>query len=292
MVNYLYDKVLIEQEEIKKIADDIEKYNTFFKDVANSAIGTYSINKILETVEESLNYLEIFAPLIKNWVNKYLEDHRGRLWLFYGISKGNYLTDYWKISESNFSELSANWPFLYGNHISDPKYKDFQIDLKAAQNEVLRQRERQNTTNPKYTPFHPDGCSSGCSCWMLDDMEQWYEEEKAEIAASTNIFFNSEKQKEFYKVALENLDELKEQWEIWIPIKSTTKSINSNLEIIPGQTPIKIVISWIKNDFYFSSIFSMFHWSDIFKEVWNNIDSVEDFIKCEREKLKKIVDLI
>lgn len=290
MVNYLFDKVIIEDEEVKKIAAEIEKYNLFFKDVASSTIGKYSINQILETVEESLNYLEIFSPLIKNWVNKYLEEHRGRLWLFYGISKGNYLTDYWKISETNFSELSSTWPFLFRR--KETNYKGFIIDLRAAQSEVLRQRDRQNTSNPNYTPFHPDGCSSGCSCWMLDDMEQWYEEERAEIEESNNIFFNNNKQKEFYKIALDDIDNFKEEWQNWSPAKSTTKTFKPDLEITPGYTPIKIVLNWIKNDFHFSSIFGMFHWSDIFKDTWDNIGSVDEFIKCQREKLKKIVDLL
>ena len=225
------------------------------------------------------------------WVKEYLEKRRGELWLYYGITRGLYLADYWKIRETDFNELSNVWPFLYKK--DSPNYKDYIVDLKAAQNEVLRQRDRQNTNNPNYKPFHPNGCPSGCCCWMLDDMEQWHTEEQEEVKASKNIFFNTKLQPEFYKVAFEDLGGLKEQWEKWEPErKKTSQTQNSTICITPGQTPIKNVICWIKNDFYYSNIMSMFHWSDIFKSVWENIDSVDDFIKIQREKLKNIVEIL
>ena len=164
--------------------------------------------------------------------------------------------------------------------------------MKDAQSEVLRQRARQETSNPNYKPFHPDGCSSGCSCWMLDDMEQWYTEEQEEINASNNIFFNGKLQRDFYKEAIADLGELKEQWENWVPFKPSRGTSTTKLEIIPGQTPIKIVLSWISSDFQYSRALSMFSWSDPFKEIWENIDSIDDFIKCQRSKLKEILELI
>ena len=212
------------------------------------------------------------------------------MWLYYGISKGRHHSDYWKIRDTDFSELIDTWPFLFNR--DNIIYKDFIVDLRGAQSEVLRQRERQSTINPNYKPFHPDGCSSGCSCWMLDDMEQWYNEERKEVEESKNIFFNGNIQNEFYQAAMEDLESLKSQWEKWIPHKHSQKLPNSDFTLSIGQTPIKIVLTWIKNDFYYSNIFSMFHWSDKFKDVWENIDSVEFFIKCEREKLKKIIDLL
>lgn len=292
MISYLHNKVVIDDDEIKKILETIEKYYLFFNDVAKSPIGKYSINNILETIEESLNYLEIFGPVIKKWVNEYLDKNRGTLWLYYGINKGAYLTDYWKISKTRMGELKQTWPFLY-NRI-DRHYKEFIVDLEEAQNEVLRQRKRQDTSNPNYKPFHPDGCPSrGCSCFMLDDMEQWYEEEQAEINASKNIFFNDKLQNDFYKAACKDLEELKEQWENWTPEKENTwNEPNTSFKISPGQTPIKIIIDWISSDYSYNGIFSMFHWSVIFKSVWENIDHIEDFVKIERDKLKKIVDLL
>lgn len=286
----LFNRIEFDDVEMKKIANDFEKYNEFFKDVSNSAIGKYSINQILETVEEALNYLEIFTPVIKKWAENYLEKRRGELWLFYGISKGSHHADYWKIKDTDFSELQNTWPFLFNR--DSLLYKGFIVDLRGAQREILRQRDRQSTSNPNYTPFHPDGCSSGCSCWMLDDMEQWYSEEQKEIEDSKNIFFNGKLQNDFYKAALDNLEELKEQWGKWMPDRPSHKTPDTKLITNTGQTPIKIVISWIKSDFYYSRLFSMFHWSDKFKEIWENIDSAEEFIKCEREKLKKMVDLL
>jgi hypothetical protein len=290
-MTYLFNRVIIEDEDIKKISETIEKYNTLFRNISDSPIGTYSINNILENVEEALNYLEIFKPVLKRWIEEYLEKNRGKLWLYYGISKGDYLADYWKIRETDFSQLISTWPFLYKRN--DIVYKNFIVDLMGAQSEILRQRERQSTSNPNYKPFHPDGCCSGCSCWMLDDMEQWYTEEQEEINASKNIFFNGKLQSDFYKTAIEDLEGLKEQWVQWEPQKlNSRQTLNNTLSLIPGQTPIKIVISWIKSDFYYSSAFSMFHWSDIFKNVWENIDSVDEFIKLQRDKLKKIIDLL
>ena len=291
MISYLFNKIQIEDEEIKKISEAVEKYNLLFQDIIKSPVGKYSINNILETVEESLNYLEIFTPVLKKWIKEYLERNRGQLWLYYGVSKGSYLADYWKIRETDFSELTTIWPFLYKRDSS--QYKDFIVDLRDAQNEILRQRKRQSTSNPNYKSFHPDGCSSGCSCWMLDDMEQWYTEEQKEICTSKNIFFNGKLQTDFYKAVVEELSDLKEQWAHWEPEKPNKSHITkSSFSIKPGQTPISIVLSWVKSDFHYSSTFTMFHWSDTFKQVWENIDSVDEFIKVQRNKLKKIVDLL
>lgn len=276
-------------EDIKKISEEIKKYNALYQDVCKSPIGKYSINKILETVEESLNYLEIFSPVIKKWVEDYLEKNRGVLWLYYGIEKGTYLTDYWKQSETQLSALKSTWPFLFNR--DDINYKGFIIDLEGAQREILRQRKRQSTSNPNYKPFHPDGCSSGCSCWMLDDMEQWYNEEQKEIKESRNIFFNNSLQKEFYPLAIQDLELLKEQWVTWTPKKGICTKYTSEIKTKAGQTPINLVLSWMKEDFNYS-LFSMFDWSDTFDNVWSRIDSIDDFIKCQREKLKKIVELL
>jgi hypothetical protein len=292
MICHIFNKIIYEDNEIKIISENIEKYYLFFQDVSKSPIGKYSVNNILETVEESLNYLEIFGPVIKKWINEYLEKHRGTLWLYYGIRKGSYLSDYWKISETNTCELKSTWPFLYDR--TDTAYKGFIIDLEQAQSEILRQRARQSTSNPKYTAFHPDGCSSGCSCWMLDDMEQWYKEEQEEIEESKNIFFNGGLQTDFYKVACDDLELLKEQWINWNPSKSinTSKKYTTDVQVTNGQTPIKIILDWVNQDFYYAPAFTMFHWSDVFQEVWKTIDHVDDFIKIQREKLKRVCDLL
>jgi hypothetical protein len=276
-------------EDIKKISEDIKKYNTFYQDVCKAPVGKYSINQILETVEESLNYLEIFSPVIKKWTDEYLEKNRGLLWLYYGVEKGTYLTDYWKQSETDISSLKSKWPFLFDRDIK--LYKGFIIDLEGAQSEILRQRVRQSTSNPNYKPFHPDGCSGGCCCWMLDDMEQWYDEEQKEKNESKNIFFNNQLQKDFFPLAIQDLEDLKEQWATWIPGKGINRNYSSEIKTKPGQTPINLVLSWMKEDFNYS-LFSMFDWSDTFENVWTRIDSTPEFIKCQREKLKKIVDLL
>jgi hypothetical protein len=275
-------------EDIKKISEEIKKYNTFYQDVCKAPIGKYSINQILKTVEESLNYLEIFSPIIQKWTDEYLEKNRGLLWLYYGVEKGTYLTDYWKQSETNRSYIKSKWPFLFNR--DNILYNNFIIDLEGAQSEIVRQRERQNTSNPNYKPFHPGGCSRGCSCWMLDDME-WYEEEQKEKTESKNIFFNSELQKDFYPLAIQDLDKLKEQWINWIPEKGYCRNYNNEIKTKSGQTPINLVLSWMKDDFNYS-LFSMFDWSETFENVWTQIDSVPNFIKCQREKLKKIVELL
>lgn len=276
-------------EDITKISDEIKKYNKFYQNVCKAPIGTYSINQILETVEESLNFLEIYVSIIKKWADNYLEKNRGILWLYYGIEKGNDLVDYWKQSNTNIDLLKSTWPFLFNR--DDITYKGFIIDLKGAQYEILRQRERQGTLNPNYISFHPDGCSFGCSCWMLDDIEQWHKEELKEEQDSKNIFFNKNLQKDFYPLVIKDLEHLKKQWEQWVPEKSICRKYKNDITLIMGQTPINLVLSWIKDDFNYS-LFSIFDWSDTYKNVWSNIDSVHDFIKLQRKKLKKIVTLL
>lgn len=278
----------IEDEELQKIADVIKNYQKTFKDISDSTIGKYTVNQILETIEEALNYLEIFSPLFAKWSEEYLDKNRGELWLYTGLKQGSYFTDYWKIDKTNFGELQANWPLLFCR--GDKHFKGYVLDLREAQEEVIRQRKRQDTSNPNYKPFHPDGCV-GCSCWMLDDMEQWMEEEQEEIKASKNIFFNGRLQQEFYNLILPNINEYKEQWEHWRPVKPVTKTFNSKLEILPGLTPIHIIHKWIKDDFNYS-MFSMFEFSDNFREVWERIDSIQNFIYCQRQKLKKILEII
>lgn len=285
---YIREFINNENEDISKISDEIKKYKYFYQDVSESSIGKYSINQIVEMVEESLNYLEIFSPIIKKWAEEYLEKNRGILWLYYGIEKATYLTDYWKQSETNIEQLKTMWPFLFNR--DDTTYKGFIIDLEDAQNEIVRQRKRQSTSNPNYEVFHPDGCS-GCSCWMLDDMEQWSREEYKEKKESRNIFFNNNLQKDFYPLAIQDIELLKEQWNSWTPTKNTSKEYNNEIKTKMGQTPISIIISWIKEDFNYS-VFSMFDWSDTFENVWKNIDSIPDFIQCQRQKLKKIVELL
>jgi hypothetical protein len=287
----LNNKIKIESDIIKQIGANIEGYRKYFEDVAKSPIGKYSINNILETVDESLNYLEIFTPILYMWVEDFLGANRGKLWLYYGLEKGSYLTDYCQQSKTDFNELKTTWPFLFA---SSHTYKEFTIDFALAQSEILRQRKRQSTQNPNYKPFHPDGCSRGCCCWMLDDMEQWLQEEREEIEASNNIFFNTKLQSDFYDLILKDnkLEELKEQWGLWKPERST---ININNDIITskqGQTPIGVIIDWIKKDFNYCRFLSMFNRYDTFINIWNNIDYIDPFIKCQREKLKTIMSIL
>jgi hypothetical protein len=278
-------------EEMKIIEKEFIKYAKLFNDIYNSSVGKYTINYILESVEKFLEYLQISKPIIQKWVNEYLEENRGKLWLYYGMCRANYLTDYWNIGETNFKELGETWPFLFSRFTSE--YKGFIIDLKDAQNDIIRQRKRQDTVNPNYTPFHPDGCpGSGCCCFMLDDMEQWHKEELSEVDNSKNIFFNDKLQKDFYKIAVNDLNELRNQWLNWEPDRGKILELNSELKIVNGSTPIKIVIAWIKHDFSYSSIVSMFSYMDIFDNIWKKINYVDIFIECQRDKLKKIREII
>jgi hypothetical protein len=280
----------IEDEEIRKIAAAIKTYHRTFKDMAECQIGKYTINQMLELAEEGLNYLEVFTPSLSEWAEKYLTEHRGEIWLYDGIKQGNYYAEYWKIDKTNLPELQGIWPFLYAREVSS--YKGFVIDLEDAQHETIRQRDRGNTSNPKYKPFHPDGCPSrGCSCWMLDDMEQWYEEEQAEIRSSKNVFFNKDIQDEFYNAALEDLELLRPQWDTYRPKRDASKNYENEAKNIDGLTPVHIIRTWLKDMFIYSP-FAMFDWSENFHEVWNNIDSVSSFISSQRKRLKTILDLL
>ena len=93
---------------------------------------------------------------------------------------------------------------------------------------------------------------------MLDDMEQWFEEERKEVEESTNIFFNGNIQNEFYQAALEDLVSLRSQWENWIPDIPVSKVPNNNFSLSTGQTPIKIVLTWIKMIFIILIYFQCF----------------------------------
>jgi hypothetical protein len=281
----------IDDPEIKKIADTIQAYHAAFKNMAESPIGKYTVTQILEHVEEGLNYIEMYTPTLVNWAETYLSANRSKLWLYDGIRAGTKLVDYWKISKTNLPMLKRTWPFLYDR--TEPKYKHFSIDLAAAQYEVFRQRERDTTHNPNYTPFHSEGCpSSGCCCWMLDDMEQWREEEQSEVKASDNIFFNSDLQSDFYKIVCdEELDRLQPQWEQYQPERPPAKTYEVEFKDITGQTPIYIIRSWLKNDFIYS-VFGMFDWNAKFHEVWETVESINDFVAAQRQKLKTILELI
>jgi hypothetical protein len=290
MVKYFH-KTILDTDEIIKIAKQFNEYNNFFTDVTRKAPGTFTIQKILETIEESLNYLEIFGPVIRAWIEDYLDKYRGELWLYYGLEKGNYLCDYWKIKETRWEKLKQEWPFLFDRE--SPKYKDMLIDLRGAQDEIIRQRNRDDTPNPDYTPFHPNGCPShGCSCFMLDDMEQWHNESQKEIKESNNIFFNASLQENFFEIAKTDLESLKSQWSTWRPKKYyEEKHFESTPKVFIGKSPIQIVTSWIKSDFQYP-IFGIFKYSDCFQAVWERIDLLEPFVKCQREKLKNILEII
>ena len=281
----------IEDPGIKKIADCICTYHGTFKDMTESPIGKYTINQMLECAEEGLNYIEMHIPTLRDWVEAYLAAHRGELWLYDGIRAGTKVVDYWKISKTNLPMLKKTWPFLYDR--TENKYKNFVVDLGGAQYEVFRQRERDKTSNPKYTPFHPDGCpSSGCCCWMLDDMEQWHEEEQVEVKASNNIFFNPDLQGDFYKmVCEEELEGLRPQWKQYRPERPVAKIYDAEFKDISGQTPIYIIRSWLKNDFMWRP-FDIFNWNAKFHEVWETVDSIDGFVSAQRQKLKTILELL
>jgi hypothetical protein len=263
----------------------------FCKDVKKSPIGKYSVNQILERIENIINYIESKKDILKHIMNEYLENNRGKLWLYYGIKYGtSYIDNNWYENISK-DYLITTWPFLYDR--DNLIYKGYQTDLFQAQGELKRQRDRQSTLNPSFTPFHPDGCSSSCCCWMLDDMEQWYKEEQEEIKSSHNIFFNKNLQDEFYKEALLELDNLKSEWINWQPLhKSKSNDSKKESKEIMGLTPIKILINWIDSDFGYSSVLSIFDWIDSFIELWNKIDLIDEFVKCQREKLKNFNELI
>lgn len=276
---------------LKEIEKEFHKYTKLFNDIITSAIGKYSIDTLIQIIYDFLHFLEKSKPIIKEWVIKYFKDNRGKLWLYYGISKGNYLTDYWKMKETNFIELSNQWSFLFNRSCSE--YKGYVIDLKEAQDTIISQRKRQDTINPNYEPFHPNGCTiNNCCCFMLDDMEQWYDEEQKELKVSKNIFLNKDLQDEFFKIASNDLNELKHEWIIWEPEKDNNNIYISKFKIKDGLTPIKILINWIKEDFYYSPIVNMFTTYDYFNSIWNTINDVDTFIFCKKEKLKEISQLI
>lgn len=275
-------------DDILQIKNSLSEHYKLIKDICNSDIGKYTPHRICEIVEDLLNFLETNYTPLKKWTNEYLEAHRGELWLYYGIQEANKTFDHWEKPKS-FNDLQITWPFLFGR--DETEYKGFVIDLLGAKQELARQKKRQETPNPNYTPFHPDGCSKGCSCWMLDDMEQWYTEERQEIEASKNIFFNVKLQLDFFKTAKEDLDSLRDQWATWQPDTPKKELKVDTSEPQQGITIIKLVLSWVKKDINYWSILDMFYFSGCFEGVWENIDLIPEFVRTQREKLKKMRDL-
>ena len=47
MIQYLFNKVTLENTDIKTISETFERYNTLFRNMCDSPIGSYSINNIL-----------------------------------------------------------------------------------------------------------------------------------------------------------------------------------------------------------------------------------------------------
>lgn len=273
---------------IEDIAQRIHEKADILKNAPSAPMGAYSVHQLLDTIRTCLDDLEQFAPAIRQWAHHYLDQHRDTLWLHEGFmaSHRDVLT----------SELIKTWPNLYAP--SNREYKGFILDRSEAQREKRRQRERQDTPNPAYIPFHPDGCPSGCCCWMLDSMEQWYEEEQQEQEASKNIFFNSSLLWKCHDAMVEDLPSLQPLWSSWEPKKCKPSTYSTDLpEIALGKTKLQAALAWIQNDFYYSSILSMFsrqRWYRIkevdvcFSDVWENMDEIESFVKWGRIRLEQL----
>ena len=50
MITSLHNIIIFEDDEMKRIEENLKKYNKFFKSVIDSPIGQYSINNILESL--------------------------------------------------------------------------------------------------------------------------------------------------------------------------------------------------------------------------------------------------
>lgn len=286
---YLIQRMPLNNPEIEEIAKKMKKYMDFFRDVNESHAAKYTIPHILEKVQESLNFLESVAPTLQNWVTECMKEHRSAIWLAAGLDKGKAMSDVWKASQTDCDALQNEWPFLFAR--SAATEAGFEVDLKAAQQEFQRQKDREDTPNPNMEPFHPDGCPSrGCSCWMMDDMDRWYKEDTDERNASRNIFFNHNLIPTFFEAMVPYLNAYKSQWEHWSPPKAAIVCAGSK-EITMGQTPIQIVRKWIASDFMFAEVFSMLSWNESFWKTWNHVGDIELFLITQRYKLCKIPQL-
>jgi hypothetical protein len=273
---------------IEAIAQRIHEKADILKNASAAPMGTYSSQHLLTLIRTCLDDLEESAPAIRQWVNSYLDQHRATLWLHDGFmaSHRDILT----------SELAKTWPNLYAP--TNREYKGFILDRNDAQREKRRQRERQDTPNPAYVPFHPDGCPSGCCCWMLDSMEQWYEEEQKEQEASKNIFFNSSLLWKCHDAMLEDLPSLRHLWSTWEPSKRKPSSYtNKPIESSIGKTKLQVTLSWFQTNFRYCRVLDMFsrlRWSGskeidtCFSDVWENMDEIEPFVQWRRSCLQQI----
>jgi hypothetical protein len=266
---------------IHMIASHIRTHQQLLEDMSQAPMGKYSVTHIFQAVRSSLNDLEYYASSIREWANQYVQENRATLWLEEGL--------YPRYTYS-YQEKITIWPWIYQH--PQREYHGLILDEEEAEREMERQKERQNTPNPNYQPFHPDGCPSGCSCWMLDDMEQWYSEDLAEQHASNNIFFNTSLKRTCQQYMLLELDQVKEQWEHWEPNKKqTTNHFSKKVPDTYGKTALQVVVWWMKEDYRYQSTIRMFEGmrrgdvSYCFWDVWNNMDHIESMVKQGRERL-------
>jgi hypothetical protein len=256
--------------EIHRIVSQFNENYEFFRDVYE-----FTIPQILQKVEETLNFLEKAGPVLQTWIQQVLEENRGAIWLSYGLD-----------SKAPFDDRKRIWPFLYNRE--NPQYCDFIVDWKGAQDEFARQEARRSTHNPAYTPFHPNGCSQNCCCWMLD-CDEWEAEERQEQEVSRNIFFNTALQRDFYKQALKDLESVRSQWFAWMPpVPFQNRQVNP---VAMQQTPLQIVRAWIRSDFSTSYIVGMFRFGTTFKRIWTQVGEIDWFVATQREKLRTVPSL-
>jgi hypothetical protein len=276
------------EQTIETIAQRIHDKATILENAPRAPMGKYSVHQLLDIIRTCLQDFEQFAPVIRQWANNHLDQHRGTLWLHEGFMASHH--------DVLTSELAKTWPNLYAP--ANREYKGFILDHIEAIEEKRRQRERQDTPNPNYVPFHPDGCPGSCCCWMMDSMEQWYKEEQKEQEASKNIFFNSSLLWKCHDAMLEDLPSLRPLWATWEPTKSKSFSYRTDFpDIPPGKTKLQATLAWIQKDFSYCSVLSMFskqRWNRIqqmdvcFSGVWENMDEIESFVKWGRSRLQQL----
>ena len=258
------------------ITQQLTGYSDLWRYIFDSPTGRYSLDRILHEIERYTHYLEKVTPAIRRWAYDYLEQNRGKLWLYEGIHQYH---------DTPRETLAKTWPFLYAQPRLE--YKGFVIDRDEIQREKHRIEERRRTSNPNYKPSQ-----DGYSFWFEDDddVNQWCDEEREEEQASRNIHINHRLKSRCYEAMLPEVDALQEQWATWEPTRWPYRDKYPPPPSMEGNP-----YDWLRNHFQYHETCG-FRSADsyedkylhLFHSIWNMEDYLEKRVESHRMRLKMI----
>lgn len=276
---------------IRAITQELTGYQDLWRYIFDSPTGRYDMERILHELERYINYLEKVTPAIRQWTYAYLEENRGKLWLYEGIHQ---------YRDPPRDMLARVWPFLYAQPCLE--YKGFVIDRDEVVKENQRKEERRHTQNPNYT-LPQDAYSLWCFEDDKDAINQWRNQEEAEEKASRNIHINYRLLTPCYEAMLPEVDALKEQWATWEPSRWPYRDTYSPPPPIQdgagqGASRAQTAYDWLRIQFHYSEAygFRVDSYKDtylhLFHSLWNMEDTLEKRIENRRTRLMMVQEYL